>query len=258
MHSKGSVTRAIVSGPRSEPEDRSTVFYFDKPKLNLKGHLLATMEGHGGNKIAELCKRKIERVFSLALLDADHIQETLQRVISELHEETKHLSEGASLSIACILESQAKVTPAILGHLPIIVIDEDNKVNVSPIHNVRTNLKERRAARNRGGLYKKCAIWKHGTSCGLKFSRALGNAAMGNVISHEPEIYMIERPKLVLTATRGFLDLSSCDSKKRLEVIVGIMLSGGDAQTLMRWANIREGGLESNATVILWKKEEVN
>jgi len=254
MHSKETVTRAIAKGPCSKQGDRSTVYYFDKS--GFEGWLLAVMDDHHSRgAVAEFCKRKIEDLFVRSLSDANCVKGVHQKVVAELNTQTKHYNNGTTLSIACVLESHDTVTPAILGDSPVIVIDEDGKVHVGPVHNVRTNLKERRAARRRGGEYKDDYIWNPATGYGLQVSRALGDAKMGKIISHKPEIYTIERPKLVLAATDGFLDLGSRGSKKQIEEVVEIMLSGGEAQDLMDWAENRESGLEDNATVILWRSK---
>lgn len=247
---KYSVTSAQEQGPREYQEDRS--FYKRIKNPDCHGWLLAIMDGHIGSSVAELCAKEIENLF--VLQDADHAEEALLHLASDLNAKTFNHSAGSTLSVACVLEDQRRVSIAILGDSPVIVLDSYGELHVSPEHNVRSNLKEREAAINRGGMYEDGYIFDkfdRNYDRGLQMSRALGDAYLGSVLSHEPEIYTISDPQWILVASDGLLDPSHANSKTLLGEIQEYAKAGASAKKLMSWAVAR--GLRDNATVLVWR-----
>ncbi len=148
MTKEHSVTYAQEKGPRNYQEDNFFYQRIENPQFH--GWLLAVMDGHNGASVAELCAKEIKNLFTLQ--DADHTENALQYIVSVLNERTKHSQAGSTLSIALVLEDHNKVSIAILGDSPIVVLDGKEQLHISPEHNVRSNLKECESAEKRGGI----------------------------------------------------------------------------------------------------------
>src|SRR3989344_9109851 len=95
---KGIVSAAARQGPRSYQEDRYISLRIDKP--NLKGWLLAVMDGHGGKTVAELCAEKIEKLFQIT--DVHQAEESLRRLVADLNNHTEVYPEGSTFSVALL------------------------------------------------------------------------------------------------------------------------------------------------------------
>src|SRR3989344_2288311 len=122
---------------------------------NLEGCLLAVMDGHRGSAVAEICAREIEKLF--APKDSEHVEQALRDLVVALNELTYNLEAGSTLSLACVFKDvgdHMKVSTAVLGDSPVVVLDNQGELHISPEHNVRSNLPEREAAERRGGVYK--------------------------------------------------------------------------------------------------------
>ena len=241
---KSIITSAIRKGPRPYQENRFVVCPIKNgPQI---GELLAVMDGHGDGTAAELCSQRISdfRVFDLEVKDA------LKVIVRELDSATKDLRGGTTLSIAFVADFPRVAHVAIIGDSPVVILDSSGKLHVSPEHNVRTNLAERKGAEKRGGVYSYGYIWNHYGSHGLQMSRALGNADLGNIISKKPEIYTVDAPVWVLVASDGLFDPGHGDTISLLEEIKEYAALKASADMLMKWAEKR--GLEDNATALVW------
>lgn len=247
MKTEYSVTCVQEQGPRSYQEDRS----FCKPikGSDFNGWLLAVMDGHGGASVAELCAKEIEHLFTLH--GAEHTEEALRDLVSSLNVKTSHLQVGSTLSVACILEDHKKVSIAVLGDSPVVVLDSTGQLHVGPEHNVRSNVNERKAAEKRGGAYSGGYIWRRDRNYGLQMSRALGDAHLEGIISHEPEVYTVTNPKWILIASDGLVDPGHDQSEHLFSEIKEYAEKNATASDLMQWAVSRE--LRDNATAIVWK-----
>ena len=248
------VTVATAQGPRSYQEDRFVKRHFVL-KDNSQCHLLAVMDGHNGSEAAEFSQKYLSDMPSFD--HPDNIEAQLKGLIAHLALKTREMESGSTISVACILEGHMRASVAILGDSPVIIVDQSGKINVSPEHNVRTNLKERRAAIKRGGRYSSSGyISNDRTGYGLQMSRALGDCRMGSTITHDPEIYSVTLgpQSFVIVASDGLLDPSHKNSQELIEKAVDVVKNGGTAHDLLAWAKAR--GLEDNATVLVWKKKK--
>lgn len=241
-----SVTYVQRQGPRTNQEDR--IFYKRINGQSYNGWLLAVMDGHGGSSVAELCANEIDSLFMLQ--DADHTEEALLNLVSALDAKTTHFHEGSTLSVACVLEDYDKVSIAVLGDSPVIVLDDKGELHVSPDHNVRSNKGEREIAEKRGGICKDGYLYKKDGDHGLQLSRALGDAYLEGVISREPEVYTIESPQWILIASDGLLDPAHYESLIPLKEIERLAKRHASAREFMQWATYRE--LRDNATALIW------
>lgn len=249
MSKKQLVSCVTEQGPRRYQEDRFVNIVFQN--LNCNCRLLSVMDGHAGLFVAEICAEKIGSLFILE--NAEQAETALRNLINDLNKETSDCFEGSTLSMACIQEDQSKVSIAILGDSPVVVFDNSGQLHISPEHNVRSNLKEREAVISRGGVYEQGYIFSdRDLYHGLQMSRALGDAYLGNVISHEPEIYSINNPVWILVSSDGIFDPNHSGSETLFEEIREFAERHASAQDIMKWAKSR--GLQDNATAIVWRK----
>jgi len=242
------VTHAIARGPRASQEDR----YIYLP-LSLEGkyegHFFGVMDGHGGVAVAEYCVGHIEKNFFLE--NPGQAEGVLQKLILDLDEGTRDFSCGSTITLACIFESHDKATFAVLGDSPTITIDNKGEAHVGPLHNVRTNARERRLAEERGGTYQNEYVWNKEKSCGLQMSRVLGDKEMGAIVSREPEIYTIDAPRWVCLATDGLIDVVESSSFEMTEKIIEMGKRNVNAHDLMALAE--RNILVDNTTIFVWQ-----
>lgn len=250
MKKEYSVTCAQEQGPRSRQEDR--VFYRRIENPNCCGWLLSVMDGHGGASVAELCFNEIGSLFVLS--DADRTEEALAHLFAELNIKTGRFHEGSTLSVACVLEDRKRVVIAVLGDSPVVVLDDQGRLHVSPEHNIRSNPKEREAAEERGGVCFNGYLYKKDGDHGLQLSRALGDSYLDGIILREPEIYTVDDPCWILAASDGLLDPGHGDTRELFQKITEYAKQGASANDLMRWAKLR--GLSDNAVALVWGTKE--
>ena len=245
---KGVVSVAIRQGPRPYWEDRHVCLRLGKP--HLKGWLLAVMDGHNGKAVAELCAEKIGQIFQIS--DENQAEESLRNLIVNLNSQTECYLEGSTFSAALLLDNVPKATVAVLGDSPVAVLNTKGNLHISPEHNVRSNLKERKAAEERGGIYLNGYIHTDLSDLapGLQISRALGDSQLGKILSREPEIYTIQNPKWVLVASDGVFDPGHHNTSHLVEEVKKYAMQSSTAEDIMKWAESR--GLEDNATAIVW------
>jgi len=249
MESKKGVVSAVAKqGPKPYQEDR---FVFVRIKnARLKGWLFAVMDGHRGKLVADICAGKIEKLFQIT--DASRAEESLRRLVTGLNSQTEFYSEGSTFSAALLLDNTSKVSIAILGDSPVVVFDKEGNIHVSPEHNVRSNLKERKAAEQRGGIYADGYIWADMSSLayGLQMGRALGDSHLGKILSREPDIYTIDNPRWVLVASDGVFDPDHRNISQLLKEVKKYARRRSTANDIMKWAENR--GLKDNATALVW------
>ncbi len=253
MDLRGTVTAQSEQGPRLRQEDRYLIERVEGPN-DRRGYVLALLDGHGGSAAADRCVDAIPRLLALAGDEGE--EETLRRVAGELDDLTRGMASGTTLSLAYVLESHHRVTIATIGDSPALVLDAGGRVWLSPSHNVRVNRPERHAAEKRGGQYDGAGYVRNpATGYGLQMSRALGDAAMGAVLSRKPELHTssLGPGSFVILASDGVADPGHGESDRLLGEIVSLAhrTPAFDAASLLRWAEGR--GLQDNATAVVWR-----
>ena len=243
---KDVVTFAVKQGPRSDQEDRNFFAPIDGP--GNRGWFLAVMDGHLGDAVAEFCAQEISRMFQSSVVG--NTEEALRLLVAELNSRTQKNRQGSTLSIAVVTDDPCKVSVAVIGDSPVVVYDKQGKLHLSPEHNVRSNLKERAAAKGRGGVYADGYLFTRSGNLGLQMGRALGDADLDEVLSREPDIYTVHDPRWVLVASDGLFDPNHKEMPKLLGQIKRYAKKHADAESLMKWAERR--GLEDNATALVW------
>lgn len=245
---KGILSYATTQGPRPHQEDR--YFFETVPPSLPTGFLMAVMDGHGGSETANVCEKEIGPAFSSVFNQALDPKILLRSLVSILVDKTSALRSGSTLSVAWVMEDREEVAVAVLGDSPIIVIDKQGKINLSPDHNVRTNAIERKRAVERGAYYDGRYIYNR-SGRGLEMSRALGDIGLNNILSRDPEIYTVNEPLWVIIGSDGIFDPEHESLIAFAEKLVRQLQMGSSATNVMQWVKSR--GLEDNATVLIWK-----
>jgi len=253
MSLKGRISYSTRQGLRYDQEDR--LFYRKTRSIKFGGWVMAVMDGHGGARAAEVCSAIIGPLFTelCRRKNSASPEDFLRSLVSILADKTSGFEEGSTLSIALVLNGEDKVVVAVLGDSPVIVVDQSNAIHISPEHNVRTNLRDRDAAIENGAEYENGYIYNK-SGHGLQLSRALGDGDMSGILSRQPEIYVINKPKWVVVGSDGLLDPEHGDAAGLAQQLVRLLKPKSTADQIMDWASHR--GLKDNATVVLWERKD--
>ncbi len=248
------VTHAMEKGLRSYQEDR----YFHKriSKYGRTGYLLAVMDGHNGDTAAKTCFQLLEKTFSIR--KGGDAENALRRLVDKLANVTHQFISGTCITVAYVDEMNNHVTVAVLGDCPAVVVDVSGAVNVGPVHNVRTNIQERKNAEERGGQYDLGGyIFNTKGSYGLQIGRSLGDYQMDGITSREPEVYTVKNPRFVALVTDGVLEIGR---RYENELVKGFVEMSAKNTTATELLDFTKGlfELRDNATIVLWQKNVVS
>lgn len=248
---RGAVTAGSACGPRPYQEDRFVVEAVDLGGL-LRGHLLAVLDGHGGDEAAALCAGALVPAFLQAA--GGGAEEALRAAVDELGRLTAECRTGTTLAAALVLEPAGLAVVAVLGDSVALVVDARGRTVRSPEHNGRSNPAEREAALARGGVWDPSGYLRNpATGYAMQLTRALGDAVMGDVVCRRPETYTVALgpESVVVLATDGVFDPSHAGGDAAEDAL---RLRGPGrpltAQRLLAWAERR--GLRDNATAVVW------
>jgi serine/threonine protein phosphatase PrpC len=248
------ITASSHIGLRSRQEDRYLVHGM------VDGVLLAVMDGHNGNSVADICQDYLPALWDVTALTSTagkrSFDKVLGLVVAQLDAMTREYSSGSTIALAFVPHDGSRVYLATLGDSLVVVRDPLNMCHTSVTHNVRSNLDERQAAIMRGGAYADGYMWNHPLACGLQMGRALGDGPMGPMISKIPDIGFYELGDFVLLATDGVFDPGHSSSAQAVAEVVAMIDAGAGAEAIVeRAVKIPTG---DNATCVLLKKEKVN
>jgi serine/threonine protein phosphatase PrpC len=203
----GKFTVESTVGNRNHQEDRC--FHIQLGKGKNAPHFFGVFDGHGGKEASEECSRL---VCAFAELNYGRTPDFMLRNIVQnlLHLTEKYITQGCTMSIALVRPRQNDVWLAVIGDSPIVVVDKEGKVFLSPLHNVGENRKERLLAESRGGKYSDIQgtgyITRGFSGRYIQLSRSLGDHDMGDVLLREPEIFQVKNPRYVIVASDGILE----------------------------------------------------
>ena len=236
------ITSASVIGGRDYQEDR---------QISVKqknGMLLAVMDGHIGSEVAEMISRLLPSIFSEELKKCLQAKRAIKLTFDRLNVLTCQKVAGSTLSMAWIDYQKKRIHVAILGDSPIVIKRPGKKLWISPEHNVRTNIKEREGAVQRGAHFNGNYIINPILECGLQMSRALGDAEMSKYLVREPEIFSFpaERGSVIVIATDGVFDPSHYNARTMIE-------SAFSKDDLTARDLVGGGAHKDNATAIVCK-----
>ncbi len=243
------ITAASRQGLRDHQEDRFV------QKWTGTGWLLAVFDGHGGEVTAEQASQALVSLFEAQLKDhARDIPDTLPAVISSLHKVTEGHRSGSTASIVFIPQDLQTVHLSVLGDSPIALLDAQGDVHIGPEHNVRTNLIERAAAMERGGVYQAGYLGDHERpGIGLQVSRSLGDFELNRVLNREPEIQSVAMggKGIVLIGSDGLLIAGDEVPAMQLTRLLQMIQQGADAEALVADTLARQTG--DNVTAVVWR-----
>jgi len=233
------ITTATARGERRYQEDT-----FINVQMS-QGTLLGVFDGHGGDEASKWMARNFEAQFQ----DQRDVRLGLRSAISKSAAMLRGCVSGTTASVAFVPTDSSMVYTAVIGDSPII-IDTPQRLWYGPDHNVRTNTAELDAAVKRGGFYNNGYICKGLYGPGLQMGRALGDAELSPILSHEPEIsHVFPVGEWMLIGSDGIFDPAHYDFKEAAEEIILAIELGDDAPRLVERAVAKP--TRDNATCIL-------
>ncbi|MBI4249465.1 MAG: protein serine/threonine phosphatase 2C family protein [Elusimicrobia bacterium] len=242
-------TVAQDTGGRSHQEDRYVAEEMER------GYFFGVFDGHGGAEVSDMAATIAPQFFSSAFKKRNY-RGCLKAMTRQLHETTKMLPSGTSMSVVFIPKKGRYAYAAVLGDSPILW-HHKKKVCISPDHNIRSNPAEAAAAAARGGQIVNGYLMdpQAGASVGLQMARALGNVALDRVLAREPEIFKfpVSPKKPVIIASDGLLDPGHRVERQaeQIEILYSLARSGGEADVLLQDALSRQ--THDNVTVIVYR-----
>jgi serine/threonine protein phosphatase PrpC len=243
----GHVSSHTAQGSRDAQQDRLVVQPLPE------GYLFAIFDGHGGDETAALAVRELTPAFDVASRRYSDPLDILRETVAGLVGATHDHESGSTVSILW-LQEETQAHGACLGDSPIVILDAQGKIQISPTHNVRDNLPEREAAIARGGQYGGGYLMDPRVgSLGLQMSRALGDRLLGRVLSREPELFSISvnAASCVIVGSDGLLDPLGRAQDKQLTRLIGLVGQGHDAAMLVEDALVRQ--TRDNVSAIVWR-----
>ena len=252
------VTYATAKGGRPYQEDRFVTGEIGVPG-NTVANVLAVMDGHGGSDCAERIATMLVDTLDNACDDAPDVPTMMRLAVKRLVEETDKEQSGSTMSLVLIEHVKSAhfvAHVAVIGDSPVMIGNHAGVYFVAPGHNVRSNLEERKAAVDRGGVYEDGYIWDPMLRAGLQMSRLFGDALFGSILSREPDCYSIGlgEKSFVLVASDGIFDPNPEDPKEIEEYIHVKIRNGADADDLV--ADALAQMTQDNATAVLWQATE--
>jgi len=247
------ITSASVRGRREYQADRFLVAPVNVPVRCGTGHLLAVMDGHGGDDLSNFLAEVIPARFEKEHLRAKgNPEKALLRLFEGLSTDTARQGNGSTLSLVYIPRRGRRAYVAILGDSPVIIFHPDLGHWMSPEHNV-TNEAECERVRSRGGYRRGAYFYTNGGSYGLQLSRALGDFRLAGILDRTPEIFKvgIRSGSVILVATDGITDHNK-ESAERIKALVeNISEDGISAEDVVRAALPFSN---DNITAIVWRR----
>jgi serine/threonine protein phosphatase PrpC len=256
---KNNVSVAIATGGRSHQEDFCLSEHVSLEGVNNgQGQLMAVLDGHGGSETAGKVSKALRRAFeiSLAMCQGD-VPAAIKDAVSSLSRITEDNESGSTLSLVYVPEGQETAYVAVIGDSPVIILDKENRIVVSPEHNVRSSPAELERARKRGALYQNGYIMvpagRGVYRGGLQMSRSLGDRNFASILDREPEIYSVplRGKSLIILGTDGLFDPGHHDTAIQVKRIAVLAMKGAGAKELVQDALDRT--TYDNVTAIVWR-----
>ncbi|VVB73833.1 Protein phosphatase 2C [uncultured archaeon] len=251
---KGNISAATATGGRSHQED---FYLFDDLSMkgikNGHGQMIAVLDGHNGPETAERAFKALYGVFGVTLaMHKGDVTAAMKDAVSKLSWMTEEKKAGSTLSFVYIPDGQRIAYVAVIGDSPVIILDKNNKVNVSPEHNVRSNPAELERARKKGAYYDSGYIMSP-MGGGLQMSRALGDKDIAHILDREPDVYSVPlgSRSFIIVGTDGLFDPGHYDTAAQIGRAVVFTLNGAGAKELVQDALDRKTC--DNVTAIVWR-----
>jgi serine/threonine protein phosphatase PrpC len=251
---KNNISAATASGGRSHQED---FYLFDEFSMkgvkNGHGQLMAVFDGHNGPETAEKAFKALYGVFGVSLaMHKGDVAAAMKDTASKLSWMTENNEAGSTMSLVYVPDGQRTAHAAVIGDSPVIVLNADNKIIVSPDHNVRSNPAELEKAKEKGASYELGYIMSP-LGGGLQMSRALGDKHLDSILDREPEVYSVPlgRRSMIILGTDGLFDPGHYDTAAQIGRLVILAMNGAGAKELVQDALDRMTC--DNVTAIVWR-----
>ena len=215
------IRTATAKGARSYQEDRHFITHTPD------GAYLGVFDGHGGDECAQHCVKRLPVIL--------RSNPELARALEKLNSETRYMYTGSTASIVFIPKDETVVHVAVIGDSPVVVRQADGSIWVSPEHNVRTNVAEADAAKQRGGFVSGGYLYASYSGSGLQLSRSLGDSSLDKVLLRTPDVssHVLGAGSFVLLASDGAVDPSHAHEAESIAAIVSMIEAGADAQQIV-------------------------
>lgn len=239
------ITQATAQGFRTYQEDR---FVCSNQR---DGKLIAVMDGHGGAGCSSRLAALLPELWRKHRPSSLSVEFAISAIFKDLDAATSSMHDGSTISLVFIPTAADEVHVAVLGDSPVIILDAEGHVDVSPMHNARSNAAERDAAQARGAFFDGNYIFASWGSHGIQMTRSLGDADLAKILNRVPEVYTrkINSESFVLVATDGLLDPAHHKTKSEIDSVVAQIRAGADARDLVNHAVAVPTG--DNVTAIL-------
>jgi serine/threonine protein phosphatase PrpC len=239
------ISKATAKGLRGYQEDRFVV------SSTKDGKLIAVMDGHGGESVSERIAKVLPAIWKKHIVSPASLFVAIKNTFRDINDLTKGMYPGSTFSLVFIPKPADVVYVAILGDSPVIVKEADGTINISPMHNARSNATELAAARARGAAFDGNYIFAHFSGGGIQMTRVMGDHELDSVVNREPEIYTcpIGPDSFVLVGSDGLFDPSNRNVEAEIPAVVEQIEKGASAQELVDRAIAAPTG--DNVTAIL-------
>lgn len=260
------ISNATELGTRDRQEDRAA--FIDAAD---DGIFFFVADGHGGSEVSVKLHQRIPVLIGEQFAELDmqgnifydrpkpNITLMFEWLFSRLNAETETAYQGATLSVVHVDRDFTKATVAILGDSPVVIrcskLGGASVLRVGPMHNARTNFRDRIEAELKGGIYFGGYLYPDELSNhGLQLTRCFGDAQFSKVLNREPEIFeaMLDESSWVLLGSDGLFDPGHEKMTEEIFNVAELIESGSNAIDLVQRAVNSETG--DNATAILVRK----
>ena len=212
---------------------------------------MAVMDGHSGSKAAERVASDLEGFFLKGLRrQKGRVEEALRKTVGMLAVTIGSEESGTTLSVVFVPDDENQAYVAILGDSLVMIQGQGRRIYLSPIHNVRCNPPELKAAFKKGARYYGGYIFDPtDRSRGIQMSRSLGDCHLARILNRQPETYIVdlEKDSFILLGTDGLFNPLDLQVQKFVHAIN----NGSDAKDLVKDAI--QSKAEDNVTAVLWR-----
>jgi len=250
----GMISFVSVIAQREGQEDRHVVRSVQA--AGIQGDLLAVIDGHGDERVAQLIQRKLPELFEHYLTEVNgNITEALRLTDFSLDKLTKGFGQtGAGVVVAFM--TQERVEGYVKGNPSIIVAEDEEIRYLSPEHDAN-NQDEVEAVRDRGGYVSPTGYFARAEEVLPYFenARAYGDGIARGIFSQEPEFFSIpltKRSNVILTDD-GVVRDKVGGGVSIVQRLVHWSHSGLPAEAVLSRRNDAET-LNDNATIIVHQR----
>jgi len=216
--------RASVSGlkgnQRETMEDR--IVFRQWQSLNNQFWMFLVMDGHGGTNTARFVAAHFLPYWEKAWPVTRKVRACIAQVFRDLHEGTKNFDDGSTVTLLLFHQYKSHTPQTWVAHLgdsSVVGIrksSSDDVIVQRLTRDHKVHLKRERARLPSDVEIKDGYIYDNGE--GLNMTRALGDSALGRLLTREPDIrHLTNRWDVIVVASDGLWDV--VNPKKLLDIL---------------------------------------